>query len=42
MGSDQGFDYGVWLFIAGLTLLTGIAFGFAPAWQLSHANPITP
>ncbi len=34
-----GFDYTVWLFIAGLTLLTGIAFGLAPAWQLSHANP---
>ena len=34
-----GFDYSVWLFIAGLTLLTGIVFGLAPAWQLSHANP---
>ncbi len=34
-----GFDYTVWLFIAGLTLLTGIAFGLAPAWQLSHTNP---
>lgn len=34
-----GFDYTVWLFIAGLTLLTGIAFGLAPAWQLSHSNP---
>jgi putative ABC transport system permease protein len=34
-----GFDYGVWLFVGALTLVTGIAFGLAPAWQLSHANP---
>jgi predicted permease len=39
MRDAGGFDYGVWLFIAGLTLLTGIAFGLAPAWQLSHSNP---
>ncbi len=37
-GAD-GFDFTVWLFIAGLTLVTGVAFGLAPAWQLSHANP---
>jgi putative ABC transport system permease protein len=35
----SGFDYSVWFFVAGLTLLTGLAFGLAPAWQLSHANP---
>lgn len=35
----SGFDYTLWLFAAGLTLLTGLAFGLAPAWQLSHANP---
>ena len=34
-----GVDRGVLLFIAGLTLVTGIAFGLAPAWQLSHPNP---
>ncbi len=39
MRDAGGFDYTVWLFIAGLTLLTGIAFGLAPAWQLSHSNP---
>jgi putative ABC transport system permease protein len=39
MQGNGGFDYGVWLFIAGLTLVTGIAFGLAPAWQLSHSNP---
>ena len=33
------FDYGVWLFIGGVTLVTGIGFGLAPAWQLSHSNP---
>ncbi len=34
-----GIDRGVLLFITGLTLLTGIGFGLAPAWQLSHTNP---
>jgi predicted permease len=34
-----GIDRGVLLFIVGITLVTGIAFGLAPAWQLSHANP---
>ena len=27
------------LFTVGITLATGIAFGFTPAWQLSHINP---
>jgi predicted permease len=34
-----GVDRGVLLFVAGLTLVTGIIFGLAPAWQLSHTNP---
>jgi putative ABC transport system permease protein len=34
-----GIDRGVLLFVAGLTLVTGVAFGLAPAWQLSHTNP---
>jgi putative ABC transport system permease protein len=34
-----GFDVPVCLFITGLTLLSGVAFGLAPAWQLSHADP---
>jgi putative ABC transport system permease protein len=34
-----GIDRGVLLFVAGLTVVTGIVFGLAPAWQLSHTNP---
>ncbi len=39
MRDAGGFDYGAGLFVAGLTLLAGVAFGLAPAWQLSHSNP---
>lgn len=39
MEGKAGIDGGVLLFIVGLTLVTGIAFGLAPAWQLSHTNP---
>lgn len=35
----NGFDYTIWLFAAGLTVLTGLGFGLAPAWQLSESNP---
>ncbi len=35
----HSFDYSIWLFAAGLTILTGLAFGLAPAWQLSQSNP---
>ncbi len=34
-----GLDLRVWFFVLGATLLTGVGFGLAPAWQLSHANP---
>jgi len=37
--SGGGLDGRVLAFAAGVALLTGIGFGFAPAWQLSHINP---
>jgi predicted permease len=39
MEQSGGLDLRVLLFSAGIVLLTGLGFGFAPAWQLSHANP---
>ncbi|MDD2763412.1 MAG: ABC transporter permease [Opitutaceae bacterium] len=33
------FDLRVLIFVGGVTLITGLGFGLAPAWQLSHANP---
>ncbi len=39
IGSSGGFDHWVWLFVTLVTLGTGVVFGLAPAWQLSHANP---
>ncbi len=39
LDSAGGFDLRVLAFVAGVTLLTGIGFGLAPAWRLSHANP---
>ena len=39
MAGTAGIDRGVLLCVAGLTLVTGVAFGLAPAWQLSHSNP---
>ena len=38
-GSVSILDVRVETFALLITLLTGIAFGFVPAWQLSHANP---
>ena len=38
-GQGLGLDPRVLGFVAGVTLLTGIGFGLAPAWQLSHTNP---
>jgi predicted permease len=34
-----GFDARMLLVVAVLTVLTGVAFGLAPAWRLSHSNP---
>ncbi len=39
MSGGSGLDVRVLVFAAGIVLLTGLGFGFAPAWQLSHANP---
>ena len=38
-GANVGLDWRVLLFVIFVTLATGIGFGLAPAWQLSHANP---
>ena len=39
VGAEGGLDLRVLLFIATVTLFTGIAFGLAPAWQGSHVSP---
>lgn len=39
MTGTSGFDVRVWGFVGVMTLVTGLAFGIAPAWQLSHSNP---
>jgi predicted permease len=35
-----GFDLRMLLFMGGVTLVTGVIFGLAPAWQLSHVRPV--
>lgn len=40
IGRDAGLDGTLVAMVAGLTLLTGLAFGLAPAWLLSHAHPV--
>jgi predicted permease len=39
VGTGGGLDLRVLLFVVTVTLVTGVGFGLAPAWQLSHANP---
>jgi predicted permease len=34
-----GFDLLMLVFVVGITLVTGVIFGLAPAWQLSHVRP---
>jgi len=38
-GASYSLDFRVLLFLASVTLATGIGFGLAPAWRLSHVNP---
>jgi putative ABC transport system permease protein len=38
-GASGGLDLRVLLFLVSITLATGVGFGLAPAWQLSHVNP---
>jgi putative ABC transport system permease protein len=35
----SGFDPWMLLFTVGITLVTGVVFGLAPAWRLSHVRP---
>ncbi len=35
----SGFDLLMLVFAVGITLITGVIFGLAPAWQLSHIRP---
>jgi len=35
-----GFDPRMLLYIVGITMVTSLCFGLAPAWQLSHVHPV--
>jgi predicted permease len=37
---SSSFDPRMLLYIVGITMLTGLCFGLAPAWQLSHVRPV--
>lgn len=37
---SSGFDPRMLLYIVGITMVTGLCFGLAPAWQLSHVHPV--
>jgi len=40
MADNGSLDLRVLLFAVGLSVATGVVFGLAPAWRLSHTNPI--
>ena len=40
VSSGGDYDLRTLLFIVAVTLVTGLAFGFAPAWQLSNLRPV--
>ena len=37
---SSGFDLRMLLYIVTVTVVTGLCFGLAPAWQLSHVRPV--
>ena len=40
-GGQARFDWSILPYVAGISLGTGVIFGFAPAWRLSHTHPNT-